>query len=146
MNPIFKNIISVFAYFLLLNSCKNYDNDQIAIVKFSLEGDFGQEYSNFSLFKLDGKIKAKLETNGNENGSVLITIDSSTLKKFDGFLLGFKKIGSSGYCTSIINCKVKTEEETIDKTNIDCNWNGFEDLKEDIFGKDYREKYLKSTY
>jgi hypothetical protein len=142
----FKKKFSVLISFIVITSCNYHNNNQIAKVNFTLEGDFGHEYSQLILYREENILKAKLDTKGNESGSIQTTIDSVGLNQFDSFIKQLKQINNSGFCTTVINCKVETSEEKINKSNIDCNWNGFEKLKETLFGTHYRAKYLKSTY
>lgn len=91
-------------------------------------GDFGSEVSNLLLFDEDGLTKARLETKGGK--TYIADKNQPELDYFYSFLNDLRSLKKQmGYCTTDLSCTAYTINKTISRTQIDCQWEGFEYLK-----------------
>ncbi len=132
-------------------SCNHLKKHEIARIEYNLFGDFGSEKSELLLFEKDGSTKARLEIKGDT--VYIADVNQSGLDYFYSFLKELRYLKKqTGYCTTDLSCTAYTRNETIKRTQIDCNWNEFEYLKGILFkgqhiGKTFRydEKISDST-
>ena len=132
-------------------SCNHLKEHEIARIEYRLFGDFGSEESDLLLLEKDGTTTARLEIKGGTTYSA--DVNQRGIDYFNTFLEDLRSLKKqTGYCTTDLSCTAYTGNETIKRTQIDCQWNGFEYLKGILFqgqgiGKIFRyeEKISDST-
>jgi hypothetical protein len=114
-------------------SCNHLKKHEIARIEYSSFGDFGSEESELILFETEGLTKARLEIKGDT--VYIADVNQSGLDYFYSFLKELRslKTQTSGYCTTDLSCTVYTRNETTKRTQINCQWTGFEYLKGILF-------------
>ena len=131
MRSLYIKILAIASLTFLALSCGHLGKNEIAKINFELYGDFGSEQSELTIFHTDGIKKARLITK--EVGSAETIFGEREEKAFNKFLSSIKGAGKTGYCTTQQHCSVYTIDETIEKKNIDCSWEGFSELKMALF-------------
>ena len=129
----FKILISA-ALTILAFSCNRLPKNGIAKINFELYGCFGSEQSELTIYKSGGVQKARLDTKG--VGEVEAIVDKDGEKAFEIFLRSIKAADRTTGCTTQQHCSVYTQIETLEKKNIDCSWQGFNELKTALFKQD----------
>jgi hypothetical protein len=132
-------------------SCNHLKKNEIARIEYRWFGDFGSEESDLLLFEKDGLTKARLKI---KRGKTYVAdVNQPGLDYLYSFLNDLKSLKKqTGYCTTDLSCTAYTRNEMISRTQIDCQWKGFEYLKGILFqgqgiGKIFRyeEKISDST-
>jgi hypothetical protein len=131
MNPQFNKLLLILIIIVTNFSCSHLKKHEIAEIHFEAFGDFGSEQSELTLFKIDAVTKAKLEI---KNGRTYIAdVNQQGLDSFYGFVNELRSLKKGGHCTTDVSCMVYTRNDTIERTQINCKWNGFEYLKGALF-------------
>jgi hypothetical protein len=133
MSLAIKKFLIVIIHFIVASSCNAIEKKEIARIDFQSEGDFGHEYSKLFLYHKNGTIEARLETSDQSFRKYHAKLDSEALKHLKVFIAELKKVKTSSYCSTVINCTVITSDETIKRTNIDSTWKAFQNLRNLIF-------------
>jgi hypothetical protein len=112
--------------------CNHLKKHEIAKIEYRLFGDFGSEESDLLLFDKEGSTTASLKIKGGK--TYIADVNQTRLDYFYSFIKELRSLEKqTGYCTTDLSCTAFTRNETITKTQIDCNWNGFEYLKGVLF-------------
>ncbi len=113
-------------------ACKGLKEDEIAIVKFSLSGDFGGQECQVKIYTERNQIKGRLECLNDT--TLTTTLTHEQISQFNDFIDELKNVTTGVNCTTDISCIAITHKGTISQRNIDCNWSGFFRLKRELFG------------
>jgi hypothetical protein len=126
---IFKNAFGALAVSIIL-SCSH--SDIVATVNYRFQGCFGGGKSQITLYKVDTDTVARLESDGEISRRVRLS--SQQVDTFNLFITELKTLNEYGGCTTVSYYTVFANNETFKKTDGSCDWNGFDKIKECLFG------------
>lgn len=126
------NIIFLLAGLAITNwSCQANGKKELVKLQFVANGCFGSEQNELTITEDKGITKARLTIN--DTGIYTADISREQLQRAYAFTDELKKVEVETGCTLHINIKVRTSNGTIEKEDINCEWDGYETLKGDLF-------------
>lgn len=119
----------------VLYSCGGNRRDLLLEVKYKSEGDFGVYECQIEIYGRQSEAFGKVTYSNDSSISVKLPKEGDSLVPL--FIESLKGASTANFCTTIISITCKTYTETVNKSNIDCSWRGFDVLKDRIlaYGK-----------
>ena len=130
IHPItFKLFISTLLIFGAFSCSKR--SELIAKINYDFQGCFGGDNSSLLIYESDTTTIAKLEKEGNV--ILKAKLSSAQIDTFEIFIRDLKNLSEESGCTNVSKYTVIYHNETIQKTDGSCDWNGFDKLKDCLF-------------
>lgn len=126
-----RTLVFKICFVIMLICCPACRNpNQIAKIKYEIQGCFGSEKSELFILKKEENTFAKLTTEGKKTlETKLNVVQMDSLNSFIKEL----KIIKGGFCTTAETFTVYLSKATIHKTIMECEWDGFFNLKQFLF-------------
>ncbi len=114
----------------VLYSCGGTSKASLLEVKYKSEGDFGFSECQIEIYSIQSVTFSKVTYGIDSVITVRLPKETDTL--ISQFMKSLQGASTANYCTTIVSIKCKANKESVNKSNIDCSWRGFDDLRDKI--------------